>query len=236
MSLLTTIQYVCGRTNVPVPATVTGSTDNQVVQMMRLLEEEGNDLARRHPWQAITFEATHTTIAAEDQGAMSTIASNGFRDIKPDTFWDRSSKLPILGPLSDNQWAAYKGLATTGARYHFRIRGGKILVNPVPPASLSWAFEYTSKNWILGIDGTTYKQYFTLDTDTILLPEDLVLMGLRWRWKKEKGFDYAEDFETYEKQVKDAMGHDGGKAVLCMDGESRRARPGIIVPDMSWSV
>lgn len=236
MSLLTVIQYVCGRTNVPVPATVTGTTDTQVLQMMRMLEEEGNDLARRHSWQGITFEATHTTIAAEDQGALTTIATNGYRDIKNGTFWDRSSKLPILGPLSDQEWAAYKGMATTGARYHFRIRGGKLLINPVPPASLSWAFEYASKNWILGADLTTYKQYFTLDTDTILIPEDLVLMGLRWRWKKEKGLDYSEDFETYEKQVKDAMGQDGGKPVLCMDGGVKRSRPGIFVPDMSWNL
>lgn len=236
MSLLTIIQYVCGRTNVPVPATVTGSTDTQVIQMMRLLEEEGNDLARRHPWQGITFEATHTTTAAEDQGAMTTIAANGFRDIKNGTFWDRSSKLPVLGPMSDQEWAQWKGIGTTGARYRYRIRGGKLLINPVPVASLSWAFEYASKNWILGIDGTTYKQYFTLDTDTILIHEDLVLMGLRWRWKKEKGLDYAEDFDTYEKQVKDAMGHDGGKAVLSMDSSVRRAQPGIFVPDQSWSL
>lgn len=234
MSLLTIITYMCGRTNVPVPATVYGSTDQQVIQMMRLLEEEGNDLARRHPWQGITFEATHTTTAAEDQGAMTTIATNGYRDIKNGTFWDRSSKLPILGPLSDQEWANFKGMATTGPRYHYRIRGGKLLINPTPAASLSWAFEYASKNWILGADGTSYRQYFLLDTDTSLLPEDLVLLGLRWRWKKEKGLDYSEDFSTYEHQVKDAMGQDGGKRPLSMDGGWRRPQPGIFVSDMSW--
>ncbi len=236
MSILTVIQYVCGRTGVPVPNTVLGTTDQQVLQMLRLLEEEGVDLASRGPWQGITFEATHTTTAAEDQGAVTTIASNGFNYIKNGTFWDRSSKLPILGPLSDQEWQTLKGLSTTGPRYHYRIRGGKLLINPTPTASLSWAFEYVSKNWILGVDGTTYKQYFTLDTDTILLPETLVLMGLRWRWKKEKGMDYAEDFRTYETQVKDALGRDGGKKTLSMAGGQAQARPGIFVPDMSWNL
>ena len=187
MSLLTIIQRVCTRTNVPVPATVYGSTEPLVLQMLALLEEEGNDLSQRHPWQGVTFEATLTSLAAEDQGAMATIASNGFRHIKNQTFWDRSSKLPILGPLSDVEWQTRKAVTNTGPRYSYRIRGGKLLINPVPTAGLTWAFEYISKNWILGIDGTTYKQYFTLDTDTILVPEELVLMGLRWRWKKEKG-------------------------------------------------
>lgn len=236
MSLLTIIQYVCGRVGVPVPATVYGTTDTQVLQLLRLLEEEGNDLARRGDWEGITFEATHTTIAAEDQGAITSIATNGYRIIKNDTFWDRTNKLPILGPLSNEEWQTLKGVGTTGPRYHFRLRGGKVLINPVPTAGYTWAFEYLSKNWILGADGTTYKQYFTLDTDTILLPEDLALMGLRWRWKKEKGFDYAEDFRTYETQVKDALSRDGGKRTLSMDGSHRRAQPGIFVSDMSWNL
>jgi hypothetical protein len=124
-------------------------------------------------------------------------------------------------------------MATTGPRYHFRIRGGKLLINPTPTAGHTWAFEYMSKNWMLGVDGTTYKQYATLDSDTILIPEDVLIMGLRWTWKKEKGMDYAEDMATYEAQIKDSLGRDGGKATLHMDGGVRDARPGIFVPDMS---
>ena len=234
MSLLTIVQYVCGRVNVPVPSTVYGSVDTQIIQMLRLLEEEGNDLSQRGDWEGITFEATHTTTAAEDQGAMTSIATNGFRHIKTNTFWDRSSSLPVLGPLTDTQWQTLKGLNTTGPRYYYRIRGGHLLINPTPAASLSWAFEYVSKNWIL--NGATYKQYFTADDDTVLLPEDLVIMGLRWRWKKEKGLDYDEDFRTYEMQVKDALGRDGGKVTLSMDGTIRKPQPGVFIPDQSWSL
>lgn len=235
MSLLTTIQYVCGRTGVPVPATVYGTTDTQVLQMLRLLEEEGNDLAKRGNWEALTNEATHTTTAAEDQGAITTIATNGFRAIKHDTIWDRTDILPI--PLiGSTAWQRMKAVASTGPRYRYRLRGGKLLITPTPAASHTLAFEYLSKNWILGVDGTTYKQYFTLDTDTILLPEDLVLLGLRWRWKKEKGFDYAEDFRTYETQVKEALGRDGGKETLRADGEPWSAKPGVFIPQYSWNL
>lgn len=236
MSILTIIQQVCGRTNVPVPQTVLGNTDTKILQMLRLLEEEGTDLSKRGDWEGITFEATHTSLAAEDQGALTSIATNGFRHIKNGTLWDRTNKLPILGPFNDQEWQARKAMTTAWPRYHYRIRGGKWLITPTPTAGYTWAFEYVSKNWILGIDGTTYKQYATLDTDTVLLQEDLVLMGLRWRWKKEKGFDYAEDFETYEKQVKTDLSRDGGKPTLHMDGGQRGAQPGIWVPSMSWNL
>jgi hypothetical protein len=238
MALVDIIQYVAGRTNIPKPSAVMANiADTQILQLVNLLEEEGNDLAKRGPWQAITFEATLTTTAAEDQGAMTTIAANGFRAIKNETFWDRSSHLQVLGPLTDDQWQGIKGTVSNGPRYYYRIRGGKLLINPVPAASLTFAFEYLSKNWILGADGTTYKQYFTLDTDTILLPEDLVLMGLRWRWKKEKGLEYSQDFDTYEKQVAQALGEDGGKPRLYMDhGVAKNATPGIIIPQFSWNL
>lgn len=236
MSLLTIVQNFCNRVNLPSPATVSGSTDKQIVQIQAILEEEGNDLASRYPWQGITFEASHTSLAAEDQGAISTIASNGFRYIKNGTFWDRTDQIRILGPLDGKEWQQAKAMAPTGPDYRFRIRGGKILVNPVPTAGKAWYFEYVSHNWILGIDGVTYKQYFTLDTDTVLLPETLVIAGLTWRWKKQKGMDYSEDFRTYEIQVKDAMGRDGGKRTLSMNAQPSDAMPGVFVSPGSWPI
>lgn len=234
MSLLTTVQRFCERTNLNSPATVYGTTDPQIAQIKALLEEEGNDLAKRGNWNELTFEATHTTVASESQGAITTIAS-GFRDFKPDTAWDRTLKVP-LQILDDVQWQAQKGFASTSPRYAIRIRGELLRANPTPVAGNTWAFEYISKNWILGADGTTYKQFFTLDTDTMLLPEELLTLGLRWRWKKEKGFDYAEDFRTYETQVNQALGSNGLKKRLNMSGGRTDARPGISIAQGNWGV
>jgi len=235
MSLLTVVTRFCERQNLNSPATVYGSTDPQVTQIKALLEIEGNDLAKRGNWNELTFEATHTTLAAESQGAITSIATNGFRNIKPETLWDRTLKLP-LQILDDVEWTAQKGFATTSPRYAIRIRGGLLMANPTPTAGNTWAFEYISKNWILGVDGTTYKTYFTLDTDTMLLPEELLTLGLSWRWKKEKGFDYAEDFRTYENQVSQALGSNGIKKTLSMNGGRTTSQPGISIAQGNWPV
>lgn len=235
MTLLQTVVHFCERTNLAAPATVYGSSDPQVVQIKALLEEIGIDMASRVAWEGITFEATHTTVATEDQGAMSTIASNGFKYVKNQTIWDRTDRLPVLGPLSSGEWQALKALVTTGPRYRFRVRGGKLLVNPAPAAGHTWAFEYVSQNWIL--NGSTYKQFFTADADTILLPDTELLQGLRWKWKREKGLSYDEDFRTYETMLKDAAGRDGGKPVLRMDDDGWSGpKPGIMVPSGNWNV
>jgi hypothetical protein len=236
LTLLSIVQNLCKRQNLPVPATVIGSTDTQVLQIQALLEEEGNDLASRGGWQGLTYEAELITAAAENQGSMTSICTNGFRYIKNQTIWSRSRRLPVCGPLDDQEWQMLKALFVNGPYYRFRIRGGDLLVNPTPPADEDWFFEYVSQNWILSEAGTTYKQFFTADDDAVLLPGTLLLQGLRWRWLREKGMDYAELFNTYEKQVKDALGRDGGKPVLSMDNAAQRGpQPGIWVPSGSWT-
>lgn len=237
-SLLTIVQRHCQRTGLPVPTTVYGTADPQVQQIVGLLEEEGNDLSSRAggAWEAMTREATHTTLAQEDQGAIGTIADTGYRYIKAQTFWDRTDDLPVYGPISPEEWQALKAVANTGPRYYFRIRNGRLLANPVPAAGHTWAFEYVSKFWISDSTGTTFQHYFGADGDLILLPPELTLMGLRWRWMREKGLDYGELFETYEKQVKDAIGRDGGKSVLQMGEGTQSPRPGVFVPSGSWNV
>jgi hypothetical protein len=236
MTLLEVVQQFCLRSGIPKPITVAGSTDTQILQIQSLLEEEGADLAARGDWESLTNEALLTTTATESQGKIATIATNGFRHIKNQTIWDRTDRLPIIGPINQRHWQALKAVVMTGPRYQFRIRGGDLLVNPVPVAGHDWAFEYISKNWIISFDGMTFKEFFTQDTDEFLLPDQLVLMGLRWRWMREKGLDYSELYQTYEMQVKDAIGRDAGKPTLRMDDTNQIAEHGTFIPSGSWNV
>lgn len=233
-TLLSTITTVCERLGQPVPATVMGNTDKQVVQMRALLEEGLDALSDRAAWERLVNQATHTTLATEDQGAIATICANGFRYIINDTFWDRDSKLPVCGSVSPQDWQLIKAMVVNGPRYQFRLRGGNLLVNPVPTAGLNWACEYVSENTILAADLTTYKKRFTADTDTILLPDQVVQLDLRWRWKKEKGLPYAEDFNAVEALIANATARDGGNPTLQMDVPNRDVIPGIFVTPGSW--
>ena len=235
MSLLSIAVHFAKRTNLNVPTTVLGTTDPQIKQILGLLEEEGNDLASRGDWQELTNEATHTTIAVENQGAIKTIASNGFKYIKNGTIWDRDLRLPVY-VIDGTDWQQVKAIAVTGPRYQARLRGGNLLCNPVPTAGHTWAFEYITKNWIADSAGTTYYQYFDDDTDTPLLPEELLLLGLRWRWAKEKGFEYAEMYRTYELEVQNALSRNQMRRVLDMGYTNYTPHPKVYIPDGSWGV
>lgn len=234
-TLLDIVQTLTQRQGIPVPTSVVGSVDSQVTQLMALLQEGLESVSGRGAWEYLINEATWTTTATENQGAISTLATNGYRYLLPQTLWDRTQKLPLLGPLDSADWQALKALVITGPRYSFRLRGGNFVVTPAPPAGHTWAFEYVSENFLLAADNTTYKSVFSADTDQILLPKQIVLADLRWRWKKEKGLTYAEDFNSCEALIVDALGRDGGKPVLDMGGcGDGNILPGIFVPSGSW--
>ena len=233
MSMLETVQRFCRRTNLIIPSSVIGTTDPQVSQICGLLEEEGAELSGRGSWQWLTYEATFLTVATESQGSIDDIATNNFRYIKNDTIWDRTENLPVI-VIDGPDWQAEKGFSATSPRYRARIRTNELISTPVPVAGNTWAFEYVTWNWILDNDGTTTKQYFTEDTDTFLLPDAIVQMGLRWRWKKEKGFEYAEDFRTYETMVANALSRQGLQAILYQDRSERRTTPKIVVNQGNW--
>lgn len=233
MTLLELVQAFCRRTGVTVPLSVVGNVDNDVAQVLALIEEEGNDLATRHQWQALTKEAVFTTIASEDQGDITTIASSNFRYIRNNTIWNRTTELPVIGGLEGQEWQQLKAISTSGIRDQFRIRGNHLLIYPAPTAGDTWAFEYQTRNWILS--GITPVEFFVTDNDTFLLSHSLLLQGIRWRWNREKGLDYSELFNTYEIQVKDSMGRDGSRQRLSSVC-SQAPRPGVFISNGNWAV
>lgn len=241
-SLLATVQEVCRRLVQPVPNSVYGSTDKAVTQMMALLHESLDNLSGRGEWQQLNNEYTFTTLAAEDQGTMSTgfgsapVVFNGLRYFLPSTFWDRTNKLPLCEPLDAQDWQALKAWVINGPRYQFRLRGNHFLVNPAPSAGWTWAFEYISENAISNAAGTSFYKRFAADGDLILLPDQIVQMDLRWRWKKEKNLPYAQDFEDCEKLIVDALGRNKPQKILRLDLPDAYStpRPIIVVPGGNW--
>ena len=145
MSLLTIIQTAAPRFGIAVPNSAAGSSDQNIQQMVAFANEEGQELAAAHPWQALRYETHFTTLAAEDQGAVSTICTAvnpqaPFQSIVNETIWNRSQRRPIFGPKSPAEWQQLKAQFVQGPWYQYVIRGGHILFTPVASAGDSCYF------------------------------------------------------------------------------------------------
>lgn len=243
-TLLATVQEVCRRLVQPVPNTVFGSADKQVSQMMALLQEGLDNLVSRGAWQQLNKELTWLTVASESQGNILTGLGSplsqftGLSYILPETLWDRTNVLPLVGPLDAQDWQAMKAWIINGPRFQFRLRGNEFLVNPAPTAGWTWAMEYQSEYAIVDAGGTVYSNRFAADTDQIMLPSKIVAMDLRWRWKKEKNLPYAQDFDDLEKMLVDALARAKPAKVLDMSNPAcyGTPRPVIVVPGGNWNV
>lgn len=228
------IQTVCKRIGILSPNAAMGSSDSQIIQLVALSEEEGQEQATRYAWEALQTEATFTTVATQIQGNLSTIAP-GFDYIVNDTIWNRTLRRPVYGPKSQAGWQQDKAMQINGPFNSFRIINEAINFYPVPVAGQSCYFEYQTRNWITTSTASTSSTW-TSDADTPKLNDQLIALGTIWRWKQAKGLDYSEDFTKYERRLVDAMGRDAGKPTLNLDGASNEIQPGVFVPAGSWSV
>ena len=234
LTCLQIVQTACKRIGILSPNAAVTATDQQIIQLVSLAEEEGQELATRYPWEALQVEATFTTVAAQVQTTLAAITS-GFDYIVNDTIWNRTLRRPVYGPKSQQDWQEAKANQINGPFNSFRIIADAINFYPNPVAGQTCAFEYMSRNWVNTSTGST-SDTWTNDADTPKLDGQLMVLGIIWRWKAAKGLDYAEDYAKYERRVADAMGRDAGKPKLDMSGAQPEIQPVVLVPRGSFGV
>lgn len=140
------------------------------------------------------------------------------------TQWDRNFRWQMLGPLSAQEWQTIvSGISPVGPRLRFRVMGNplQMWIQPTPGQSQTdtIAFEYISSAWCQSAGGTLQTAW-TLDTDTYLWDEDLLTLGIIWRFKRAKGLDYAEERRMYDDRVSAQMARSGGNRSLPLNASA----------------
>jgi hypothetical protein len=199
VSLLTALNEAQRECSLTVTAAI--AADGQETQnlLLRLANKEAKEIIRRKDWPALRRTQTFTASLASLQSSGK--PSNFDRAI-PGTFWNRSTDRQIGGPLNNEEWALAFGqpvTSTISQWVQFRYDG--LHVFPAPTVAETLAYEYIINTPVLAVDGVTYKTAFTADTDTYLLDEELLVLGVVWRYLKTKGRDYAEALKDYELRI-----------------------------------
>jgi len=233
LSLLTLVQRAALRIGLTPPSVVYNSTEQNVKELLECAQEEGEELMRRGTWQVLRKQQTFTAVAQEVQ--TSAVPSDFDRFIN-ETFWNRTRKIPFWGPVTPQEWQTLLAWNASPVTNTFTFRGNDILITPNPTAGDTMAFEYISKNWCQSSGGTAQSAW-AADTDTGILDEKLMRLGVIWRYKQKKGFNFSADLENYETQVKQALTKDMPMQTVSFGDTQMPGRfPGIAVPQGSWSV
>jgi len=132
------------------------------------------------------------------------------------THWDKTQHWQMIGPETAQQWEwLTSGYISTGPIVRYRIFGNSFTIWPPQGTQHYLGFEYISKAWALTAAGVA-KNAFTIDTDTCIFPDRLMVLGLKNKYFQVKGLGdiFRED---YDSELSIAMSTDAGSQTLSMN-------------------
>ena len=103
---------------------------------------------------------------------------------------------------------------------------GQVHFDPVPVAADQIVFEYVSAYWCKSASGTPQAS-FAADTDVPILPDDLFVLGLKWRLLAAKGMNYAEERAAYDLAVARKQGRAFDAGPIALNRRHRGGAPGL---------
>ena len=160
-----------------------------------------------------------------------------FDRLVDDTDWDKSTNWPIYGPETAQQWQYLKsGLVSTSPLYRFRQFGSLFQVWPNLNTNDYIGFEYISNYWVAATGAALSKNAFSVDTDTCIFPDRLMICGLKYRFAQSQGMERAKDYAMeWTRQLNIAKSADAGSQKLSMAPRMGRTLIGFDnVPDSNY--
>lgn len=224
MSILQVCQDAAIKLNRAKPTSVFVSVDPFAAEMLLAAKETAESLVKEeHDWRALTVMATCVGDASTTVFPFATIAPDYERMIKDAKLHSLRFKTATFRWARDlDEWLYIKDNLLVGSPGNAVILNNAVQIFPPMPVSDTARFFYISQNYALSTAGVAQSAFLT-DTDTFVLPENLLRLGIIWRWRADKRLEYAEDLKNYEVAKMAAMGKDKGSQAIIV-GRQRVSR------------
>jgi hypothetical protein len=208
------------------------STDANAVSMRYLLKALGEELVRLRPWSHLEKTYTFSTVNGTGDYALPT----DFMSMSASTHWNRSTTVPLAGPLSGPGWQVLKSASVLNpTSYFFRVYGNRLYLHPVPSSAETIAYEYSSAYWVQPSgQSTPTAEAPSANADTLWFDRHLLIRGLKLKWHELKGFSTDVSRVDYERALSATMGGDGARPELHLAQQATRRTPRL--PDTNWGV
>ncbi len=132
------------------------------------------------------------------------------------THWDKTQHWQMIGPETAQQWEwLVSGYISTGPIVRYRIFGNSFQIWPPQGTQHYLGFEYISKAWALSA-ASVAKNAFTVDTDTCIFPDRLMVLGLKHKYFQVKGLGDVF-LNDYEAEFSIALANDAGSQTLSLN-------------------
>ena len=240
MTLLTMTAASARLIGITAPSTVIGNTDPQVAELLACAQDEGFDLMRRGTWEMLdkvkSFAATAVQVGTLNYAIQTNAMPADYDRFIQETFWNQTRKRPLYGPVTAQEWQNLIAWTSSPVVDTFRFVNTEIWITPVPTAGDVMAFEYISKNWCQSAADVPQSEWLA-DDDTGILSEDIMKLGIVWRFKQKKGLPFQADYDKWDARCRQALVQNMPQRTINFgSGVSTGRRPGISVPEGSWTI
>ena len=216
MSLLTICQDASDEIGILRPTSIVGNSDQSARTLFRLAKKLGNRLMKVFDWQVLRAEQNFTALGAEEQTG---ILPSNFDRFVPETMWNRTDIFMITGPITPSQWQGLKASSYSDTESRkFMMRGGSVLVQPTLNAGAQIYFEYVKNTWCQD-QSSTAQTTWAADTDTALIDEELITLGMIWEYKNARGLPNVSEAAAYEQYFETLIRNDRPRLGILQAGD-----------------
>jgi hypothetical protein len=233
-SVLTIVSDAMGELGLEPLESLVGNGTPDGIQWLALVNGLGRDLVTDpDKWQFLQREFTITTVIGEPAYDLPA----DFAGFDTDASWNRTTRLPVLGSLTEQEWQMLKARLLTGTTFTalFIIEGDQVVFYDEPSAVETIVMPYTGRGWLTDATGVDYKDRVSADTDLVLFDTAMFKSGLKHYWREAKGFDTTSSRKNFNSRKAAARAIDKpGRSLSLVGTAGFPYLSGINVPDTGY--
>lgn len=196
------------------PQAVFTDTSREMIEMRDALNAAGRAIAfDRYDWQRLK---RFGTVTGDGTSQALDLPEDYLRLPKTAEIFPVGNPYGKLRHIVDsNRWLELEQTGFGMADGMWTLLGGQMHIRPVLGSGAQVRFVYVTRNYAQGSSGAA-KDAFTADTDTFVLPERLLTLGVIAQWKKNKGLDSADAIDEFEDALAAEIGADKGPSTIAV--------------------
>lgn len=215
-----------------IPGDIFGVVDNNAVLMRTLLTRTGQKLLSRGEWQFLNRDFTLVTAPGDTQYDLPA----DFDRFVPDSSWNRTTRLPAIGSLTEQEWQMLKARQLEGTTFTmlYRIANDKVELYNTPSTVQTLVLPYVGRGWIRRADDSLADNV-AADDDLCMYDTQLIQAALRLEWDTEKKFDTSASAQAFNNALSAAKAKDSPGRTLTLNQGAAYPYLGVInMPDTGY--
>ena len=217
MNILQIVQSATLSIDVDRPTALFANTDRTSLEIIDTVNTAALQILDDYDWQRLIRTAT-----VNGDGVLTAfpLPADYSRMVKDASLIGPNWRLYPAQQMQDfNHWLELIDYPVATWEQRWMVFGGNLNIMPIMPLNTPLSYGYISTSIVVGADPST----FTADTDTFVLDDELLRLGIIWNWKSSKGYDFSSELAQYQQRLEMQRFRDVGSRQTLISG-GRRGR------------